>query len=102
MLVDEKPVGKVQIPQTVAVRFSLDETFGVGADTEPRLEDHADRMPIKFVGTLKLGRRQELPLCVDERSDIDSLGNSRFGSILPVRQAVGERPYLREGDCWSR
>jgi hypothetical protein len=71
----------VQIREPVAVRFSLDKTFDVGADAgTPAPEDHADRMPFKFAGTLKLGRRQQLPLCLEERSDIDGLGNSRFGS----------------------
>jgi arylsulfatase len=54
LLVDEKEVGQVRIPQTVAIRFSLDETFDVGEDTgTPVLEDYADMMPFKFTGELK-------------------------------------------------
>ena len=53
MLVDEKPAGEVKIPQTIAVRFSLDETFDVGEDTgTPVLEEYAERMPFRFTGTL--------------------------------------------------
>jgi arylsulfatase len=54
LLVDEKPAGHVRIPQTIAVRFSLDETFDVGLDTgTPVLEEYADKMPYAFTGTLK-------------------------------------------------
>jgi arylsulfatase len=54
LLVDEKPVGHVRIPQTIAVRFSLDETFDVGSDTgTPVLEEYAEKMPFSFTGTLK-------------------------------------------------
>jgi len=53
LLVDEKPTGEVKIPQTIAVRFSLDETFDVGEDTgTPVLEDYAEKMPFRFTGTL--------------------------------------------------
>ena len=57
LLVDEKPVGEVSIPQTLPARFSLDETFDVGADTgTPIVEDYASKMPFEFTGTLeKLG-----------------------------------------------
>jgi arylsulfatase len=54
LLVDEKAVGHVRIPQTAAVRFSLDETFDIGADMgTPVLEEYAERMPFPFTGTLK-------------------------------------------------
>jgi arylsulfatase len=54
LLVDEKQVGQVSIPQTVAARFSLDETFDVGEDTgTPVVEDYAAKMPYGFTGTLK-------------------------------------------------
>jgi arylsulfatase len=54
LLVDEKEVAQVRIPKTIGVRFSLDETFDVGADTgTPVLEDYADKMPFKFTGDLK-------------------------------------------------
>ena len=51
--VDGKKVAESNFPQTVAYRFSLDETFDVGEDTgTPVVEDYADRMPFKFNGTL--------------------------------------------------
>jgi arylsulfatase len=54
LLVDEKQVAQGQIPQTVGVRFSLDETFDVGEDTgTPVLEEYATKMPFRFTGTLK-------------------------------------------------
>ena len=54
LLVDEKQVGQASIPQTVAARFSLDETFDVGEDTgTPVVEDYAAKMPYEFTGTLK-------------------------------------------------
>jgi arylsulfatase A-like enzyme len=54
MFVDEKQVAQGYIPQTVKVRFSLDETFDVGEDTgTPVVEDYADKMPYAFTGTLK-------------------------------------------------
>jgi arylsulfatase A-like enzyme len=54
LLVDEKPVGQGQIPQTIGVRFSLDETFDVGEDTgTPVLEEYESKMPFRFTGTLK-------------------------------------------------
>jgi arylsulfatase len=53
LLVDEKDVGQVQIERTIAVRFSLDETFDIGQDTgTPVLEEYEDKMPYKFSGTL--------------------------------------------------
>src|SRR5215470_7463094 len=54
LLVDEQQVGQGQIPQTVGVRFSLDETFDVGEDTgTPVLEEYEAKMPFRFSGTLK-------------------------------------------------
>jgi arylsulfatase len=54
LLVDEKQVAQGHIPQTVGVRFSLDETFDVGQDTgTPVLEEYEAKMPFKFTGTLK-------------------------------------------------
>ena len=54
LLVDEKEVAQGRIPQTVAVRFSLDETFDVGEDTgTPVVEDYVDAMPFRFTGTLR-------------------------------------------------
>lgn len=54
LLVDEQQVGQGEIPQTIGVRFSLDETFDVGEDTgTPVAEDYTDEMPFEFTGTLK-------------------------------------------------
>jgi len=54
LLADEKQVAEGRIPQTAAVRFSLDETFDVGADTgTPVVEDYVNEMPFRFAGTLK-------------------------------------------------
>ena len=54
LLVDEKQVAQGSIPQTVAARFSLDETFDVGEDTgTPVVEEYAAKMPYEFTGTLK-------------------------------------------------
>jgi arylsulfatase len=54
LFVDGKQVAQGRIPQTVMVRFSLDETFDIGEDTgTPVVEDYADRMPFPFTGTLK-------------------------------------------------
>jgi arylsulfatase len=51
--VDGNQVADGRIPQTVQVRFSLDETFDVGEDTgTPVVEDYADKMPFGFTGTL--------------------------------------------------
>jgi arylsulfatase len=51
--VDGQQVAEGKFPQTVAVRFSLDETFDVGADTgTPVVEDYADKMPFEFTGKL--------------------------------------------------
>ena len=53
LLVDEKDVGQVQIERTIAVRFSLDETFDIGQDTgTPVLEEYEDKMPYQFSGAL--------------------------------------------------
>jgi len=54
LLVDEKQAAQGSVPQTAAARFSLDETFDVGADTgTPVVEDYVARMPYEFTGTLK-------------------------------------------------
>ncbi len=54
LFVDGKQVAQGRIPQTVRLRFSLDETFDIGEDTgTPVVEDYADKMPYRFTGTLK-------------------------------------------------
>jgi arylsulfatase len=51
---DGHQVADGKIPQTIRVRFSLDETFDVGEDTgTPAVEDHVDKMPFAFTDTLK-------------------------------------------------
>jgi len=53
LLADEKQVAEVKIPQTIGVRFSLDETFDIGQDTgTPVLEEYESKMPFPFTGTL--------------------------------------------------
>jgi len=53
LLIDERQVAQGRIPQTIGVRFSLDETFDVGQDTgTPALEEYEDKMPFRFTGTL--------------------------------------------------
>jgi len=54
LLVNERQVAEGRIPQTIGVRFSLDETFDVGEDTgTPVLEEYESKMPFRFSGTLK-------------------------------------------------
>jgi hypothetical protein len=54
LFVDGKQVAEGRIPQTVPIRFSLDETFDVGEDTgTPVVEDYVGKMPFPFTGTLK-------------------------------------------------
>ncbi len=54
LFIDGKEVASGHIEQTVAVRFSLDESFDVGQDTgSPVLEDYSSKMPFKFTGDLK-------------------------------------------------
>jgi Sulfatase len=54
LFVDGKQVAQGQIPRTIPIRFSLDETFDVGEDTgTPVVEDYNDKMPFAFTGTLK-------------------------------------------------
>jgi arylsulfatase len=53
LFVDGTPVAEGRIPQTIGVRFSLDETFDVGGDMgTPVVEDYADKMPFEFTGAL--------------------------------------------------
>lgn len=53
LLVDEQQVAQGRIPQTIGVRFSLDETFDIGQDTgTPVLEEYEAEMPYPFTGTL--------------------------------------------------
>ena len=75
LFVDGNKVAEGQLPRTIAVRFSLDETFDVGEDTgTPVAEDYADKMPYRFTGTLK-----------------------KLGVVLePQKLSEEERKHLRE------
>jgi len=54
LFVDGKQVAEGTLPQTLMARFSLDETFDVGADTgTPVVEDYREKMPYQFTGNLK-------------------------------------------------
>jgi arylsulfatase A-like enzyme len=54
LFVDGKQVAEGRIPQTIGIRFSLDETFDIGEDTgTPVVEDYVDKMPFAFTGALK-------------------------------------------------
>ena len=54
LFVDGKEVAKGKIPQTIGIRFSLDETFDIGEDTgTPVVEDYVDEMPFEYTGELK-------------------------------------------------
>jgi hypothetical protein len=54
LFVDEKQVAEGRIPNSIGIRFSLDETFDIGEDTgTPVVEDYAGKMPFRFTGTLK-------------------------------------------------
>ena len=54
LLIDEKQAGEVQIPYTIPVGFSFNETLDIGEDTgTPVIEDYADKMPFRFTGALK-------------------------------------------------
>jgi arylsulfatase len=51
LFVDDKRVGQTRITRTVPARFSLDESFDVGADTgTPVIDDY--RPPFAFAGKL--------------------------------------------------
>lgn len=53
MLVDGAQVAQGRIENTIANRFSLDETFDVGEDTGTAVvEDYAAQMPFRFTGKL--------------------------------------------------
>jgi hypothetical protein len=54
LFIDAEQIAQGRIPQTVAARFSLDETFDVGEDTGTAVVgDYVDKMPYPFTGTLK-------------------------------------------------
>jgi arylsulfatase len=68
--VDERQVAQGRIPQTIGVRFSLDETFDIAEDAgTPVLEEYADKMPFRFTGTLKkfVAVLEPLKLSADEQ-----------------------------------
>ena len=88
LLVDEKQVGQGQIPQTIGVRFSLDETFDVGEDTgTPVLEEYEAKMPFRFNQRLRV-----------KLLDFDQ--HSGFASVYPsaAMYLVGALASLRDHD----
>jgi arylsulfatase A-like enzyme len=53
LFIDGKEVGHGRIEHTVPARFSLDETFDIGADTgTPVVLDYENKMPFAFTGTI--------------------------------------------------
>ena len=53
LFIDGQQVGQGRIEHTAMSRFSLDETFDVGADTgTPVVLDYESKMPFAFTGTL--------------------------------------------------
>ena len=54
LLVDGVKVADGRIANTVANRYSLDETFDVGEDTGTAvIADYSAKMPFRFTGTLE-------------------------------------------------
>ena len=54
LLVDEKPVGEAQIPQTMAfASLSMKPSTSDRTREPPVLEEYADKMPFRFTGTLE-------------------------------------------------
>jgi hypothetical protein len=54
LFVDGKQVAQGNIPQTIPIRFSLDETFDVGEDTGTAVVDeYTTKMPFAYTDTLK-------------------------------------------------
>jgi arylsulfatase A-like enzyme len=61
--VDGKEVDRKNIPHTIPLLMSIDETFDVGIDTRTGVDDNAYRVPFRFTGTIdkltyKLGPEQ--------------------------------------------
>ncbi len=53
LFIDGKQAGEGRIDHTVMARFSLDETFDIGADTgTPVVLDYEKKMPFAFTGTI--------------------------------------------------
>ena len=74
LFVDDKQVARAHLDRTICCRFSLDETFDVGADTgSPVIEDYADKMPFKFTGKLDKITIELEPLPLGIRGDIERL-----------------------------
>jgi len=84
LLVDGKRVAQGRIEQTVRARFSLDETFDVGADTgTPVIEDYVNRMPFKFTGKLEKLTIDLKPVAPSMRGELE-----RFQRETPFRKAM--------------
>jgi arylsulfatase len=84
LLVDGKRVAQGRIAQTVRARFSLDETFDVGADTgTPVIEDYDNRMPFKFTGKLEKLTIDLKPVAPSMRGELE-----RFQRETAFRKAM--------------
>src|SRR5215468_9280796 len=84
LLVDGKRVAQGRIEQTVRARFSLDETFDVGADTgTPVIEDYVNRMPLKFTGKLEKLTIDLKPVAPSMRGELE-----RFQRETAFRKAM--------------
>jgi arylsulfatase A-like enzyme len=84
LLVDGKRVAQGRIEQTVRARFSLDETFDVGADTgTPVIEDYANKMPFKFTGKLEKLTIDLKPVAPSMRGELE-----RFQRETAFRKAM--------------
>jgi len=84
LLVDGKRVAQGRIEQTVRARFSLDETFDVGADTgTPVIEDYVNRMPFKFTGKLEKLTIDLKPVAPSMRGELE-----RFQRETAFRKAM--------------
>jgi arylsulfatase A-like enzyme len=84
LLIDGKRVAQGRIEQTVRARFSLDETFDVGADTgTPVIEDYANKMPFKFAGKLEKLTIDLKPVAPSMRGELE-----RFQRETAFRKAM--------------
>jgi hypothetical protein len=84
LLIDGKRVAQGRIGQTVRARFSLDETFDVGADTgTPVIEDYANKMPFKFTGKLEKLTIDLKPVAPSMRAELE-----RFQRQTAFRKAM--------------
>ena len=92
--VDGNQVAQSHIERTICCRFSLDETFDVGADTgSPVIEDYDSQMPFAFTGTLEKLTIELAPQALNaedqrelDRSQIEGTVHSRSGKDPPAHR----------------